>query len=239
MDIAAYARTKDKKMLQHTNVQYIHLSIDETTDVSCFGNLQIIASFELPFTNELQAASDIFMLVSEVLSDYEIPWSKVLSICTDDASNLTGRLHSACATDCILSDQKLQMSHLSSTFLLSCESLPHTLDTVQSVGTHSQVCMQKLKRAQLASLVEADTMADDTTYDARSAGVLETDGEPQTCGHVEGELRKIPTMGATRWLSIVRSSAAILHNYPVLVEHFHEEKKTVRNHARGIEVPED
>lgn len=42
---------------------------------------------------------------------------------------------------------------------------------------------------------------------------------------VPDRLLKIPTMGATRWLSVVRSSSAFLRNYPVLLKHFELEMK--------------
>ena len=106
MDIAAYVRTKDKKAILHQSVLYINLSIDETTDVSCFGNLQLVATYIDPATKNQaatciglvdcsgkQTAKAIFDLVSDVLLAYEIPWTKVLSVCTDDASNLTGRVN--------------------------------------------------------------------------------------------------------------------------------------------------
>jgi hypothetical protein len=109
MDICAYVRTKDKKLL--CQVRRVHVSIDETTDIACAGNLQIVVSYVDPKTERLttsclglvdcsgkQSAQELFRLVTDRLCAYSLPWSKVLSICTDDASNLTGRLHGTVQT---------------------------------------------------------------------------------------------------------------------------------------------
>jgi hypothetical protein len=77
-----------------------------------------------------------------------------------------------------------------------------------------------------ASIPEGDDEYEAKGTDAGNPSIHEGDDEYEAEGtNVGKRLVKIPSMGATRWLSIVRSSAAVLRNYVVLREHFKQEKE--------------
>jgi len=105
LDIAAFIRTKDKHDLQDKSIRGIHISFDETTDASNVGVMQVIASYLDHKTKEMQnryiglidcsgrqTSDRLFHLLGGLLRKYGIARARIVSMCTDDASTLTGRL---------------------------------------------------------------------------------------------------------------------------------------------------
>lgn len=92
---------KEQLILQVKQSPFLALQCDETTDVSSGCQLLFYCRYimeneiceELLFSKSLTSNSrgqDIFMALSEFLEANEIPWTKIVGVCTDGAPSMVG-----------------------------------------------------------------------------------------------------------------------------------------------------